>query len=365
MSRPIKLRLFADALRSNLLVAQKMAPNSKVMAVVKANAYGHGVDFIAESWIENEPEAYAVISVDEARELRRHGVKSPIVLLEGLFRSESPAALIELNLQPVIHELGQLSQLLTMPDLVRELEFVWLKVDTGMHRLGLEPHELQRVSQQLRAAGVKSIGLMTHLSSADDIDNPVTQKQLAITARLAESDGWAALSISNSSGLVGWSAAHANWVRPGILLFGESPFPAADSRRSAEKLGLNAVMQFESEIISIRRIGSGEPVGYGGTWRAPRPMSVGHVAAGYGDGYPRNAPTGTPIRVDGIETITLGRVSMDSIAVDLSPIPDPKIGSTVELWGQNLPVARVAEAAGTIPYELLCGVTGRVPRVFE
>lgn len=365
MSRPIKLRLFADALRSNLSVAQAMAPNSKVMAVVKANAYGHGVDFIADSWIENEPEAYAVISVDEAKELRRHGVKSPIVLLEGLFRSESPTDLQQLNLQPVIHEAGQLSQLLTMPEIIRQLECVWLKVDTGMHRLGLEPHELDRVAQQLRSAGVKALGLMTHLSSADDLNDPVTEKQLALLKELSIANDWDSLSISNSAGLVGWSAAHMNWVRPGIVLFGESPFAVADQNRSAEKLGLKAVMQFESEIISIRRIGTGEPLGYGGTWKAPHPITIGHVAAGYGDGYPRNAPTGTPIRVDGIETATLGRVSMDSIAVDLSPIPDPKIGSTVELWGQNLPVSRVAESAGTIPYELLCGVTGRVPRVFE
>lgn len=365
MSRPIKLRLFADALRNNLAVAQAMAPNAKLMAVVKANAYGHGVDFIADTWIDNEPEAYAVISVDEARELRRHGVKSPIVLLEGLFRSETPAALSELNLQPVVHEVGQLSQLLTEPELIRSLECVWLKVDTGMHRLGLEPHELKRVAQQLRSAGVQTLGLMTHLSSADDLSDPATAKQLALIEELASSDDWSALSISNSAGLVGWPAAHAQWVRPGILLFGESPFAAADSERNAAALGIKPVMQFESEIISIRRIGTGESLGYGGIWSAPHPMTIGHVAAGYGDGYPRNAPTGTPIRVDGVETVTLGRVSMDSIAVDLSSVPEPRIGSTVELWGQNLPVARVAESAGTIPYELLCGVTGRVPRVFE
>lgn len=365
MSRPIKLRLFADALRGNLAVAQSLAPNAKVMAVVKANAYGHGVDFIADTWIDNEPAAYAVISVDEARELRRHGVKSPIVLLEGLFRSESPTALTELNLQPVIHEIGQLSQLLTTPEVIAELECVWLKADTGMHRLGLEAHELPRIAAQLRGVGVKSLGLMTHLSSADDLKGSTTDNQLAVTQALYQSGQWDALSIANSAGLVGWSAAHANWVRPGILLFGESPFPIADVNRRAEKLGIKPVMQFESEIISIRRIGTGEPLGYGGTWRAPHPMSVGHVAAGYGDGYPRNAPTGTPIRVDGIETATLGRVSMDSIAVDLTPVPAPKVGSVVELWGQNLPVSRVAESAGTISWELLCGVTGRVPRVFE
>lgn len=350
MSRPIQSRIDLPALKNNLRVVRRATP-SRVMAVIKANAYGHGLLRIAEAL--RDAEGFALLDVRDAITLRDAGFRQIILLLEGFFTQDEVPLFAEYELTCVIHNHQQLAWLDAYPR--KNGLSVWLKVNTGMNRLGFMPAEVPAVMERLKShRAVRDVTLMTHFSQADEATGIATQmdqfNQLAAPYRVPRS-------LANSAAILRYPAAHGDWVRPGIMLYGSSPF--ADV--SAQQLGLQPVMTLSSELISVQTIKAGEAVGYGATFRADTTMRIGTVACGYADGYPRHAPTGTPILVNGQRTRTLGRVSMDMLAVDLSDLPDAQAGSCVVLWGEGMPVDEVARAAGTISYELLCALTQRVP----
>ena len=350
MSRPIQAHIDLSALQNNLRVARRLA-SSRIMAVIKANAYGHGLLRAAEAL--NEAEGFALLDVRDAVSLREAGFRQTILLLEGFFAAEELPLLAEYELSTVIHSAQQLAMLDAYPR--RNSLPVWLKINTGMNRLGFVPEQVPAVMEKLRShPAVGEITLMTHFSHADEAEGVAEQlecfKGLTAPYRLPRS-------MANSAALLRYPATHSEWVRPGIMLYGASPF----TDTSAQQLGLRPVMTLSSEIISVRELKAGDRVGYAGLFTADRTMRIGTVACGYADGYPRHAPTGTPILVNGKRTRTLGRVSMDMLAVDLSEVQDAEIGSRVILWGAGLPVEEVASAAGTISYELTCALTARVP----
>lgn len=353
MSRATGAVINLAALRHNLRRVREAAPGARIMAVVKANAYGHGIATVARAL--SETDAFAVASLDEALTIRHAGLAHPIVLLEGVFGADELDAAAQHGCEVVVHEAGQLALIEASP--LRRALGVWLKVDSGMNRLGFPLAEAQTMWQRLsQTAAVRGpVRLMTHLACADDRTSPRTEMQVRAFAE-ATAGIQVERSIANSAGILGWPQARADWVRPGILLYGASPFPG----RSGIEEGLQPVMSMNTELIAIRQLDKGEAVGYGGNWTAPQAMHIGIAAIGYGDGYPRHAPNATPVLVKGSLAPLAGRVSMDMIAVDLRALPDAAVGDAVQLWGQALPVERVAEAAATIPYELLCGVTQRV-----
>ena len=355
MSR-LTLALFDPAaLRHNLQVVRRKAPASRILAVVKANAYGHGV--VASARALHGADAFAVACIEEALCLRNAGIRQPIVLLEGFFAAKELPLLAKHRLQTIIHDFAQIKQLqrsrLSVP-----LE-VWLKIDTGMHRLGFAPHEAKEAWNKLTACAqvIKPVRLMTHLACADERDNPMTPAQIQrFTVAVEGLPG--ARSIANSAGILAWPQSHTEWVRPGLMLYGASPFAGT----TAQTHNLRPVMEFRSVLIRVNQCRAGDSIGYGATWRCPEDMSIGVVAAGYGDGYPRHASAGTPVWVDGRLVPLVGRVSMDMSTVDLRGVPQPRIGAPVVLWGRELPVEIVAMHADTIPYTLLTGITARVKR---
>lgn len=345
------------ALRHNLQRARAAAPDTRVLAAIKADGYGHGQVAVARN-LADGADALGVACLKEALALREAGIDTAIVLLEGFFHPDELPAIVEHGLEMVVHHPFQLEALDGLRP-GRPIP-VWLKVDTGMHRLGFPPAQAARVWQWLgeRPAVVAPVGLLTHLANADERDDPTTGAQLArFDAALAGCPG-AQRSIANSAGVLGWPESHADWVRPGIMLYGCSPFPG----RIGPDEALRPVMTLRSALMAVNRLEAGDRVGYGGTWTAPEPMPVGVVAVGYGDGYPRHAPNGTPVLVNGRRVPLVGRVSMDMVTVDLRGQPDARVGDPVVLWGEGLPVEEVAGAAGTISYELICGVTQRVER---
>lgn len=353
MTRATRAVINLSALQHNLDVARRAAPHSRQMAIIKANAYGHGLLPVARAL--HAADAFGVATVDEAVSLREGGVPQPIVLLEGFSSAEELHLIRAYNLQSVVHE----------PTQIKLLErhtgkpvTVWLKLDTGMRRLGFDPAQCSGIMHRLIACDEieQPIKLMTHLACADDRNSDVTLQQLrsfdAATVTCPELQQ----SIANSAGILGWPQAHRDWVRPGIMLYGASPF--IDTL--GEEHGLQAVMRLESHLISVKTLKKGESVGYGASWTAPREIPLGVVAIGYGDGYPRHAKSGTPVLVNQRRASLIGRVSMDMITLDLSNCPEAKVGDPVELWGDGLPVETVAGHADTIAYALLCGVTRRV-----
>jgi alanine racemase len=350
MSRPIQAHIDLSALQNNLRVVRRVT-SSRIMAVVKANAYGHGLLRAAEAL--NEAEGFALLDVRDAIALREAGFRQTILLLEGFFTADELPLLAEFRLSTVIHSLQQLAMLDAYPG--RNTLPVWLKINSGMNRLGFAPEQVSAVMERLKAhPAVGEITLMTHFSHADEPEGVSEQLERfnGLTAACR-----APRSLANSAAVLRYPTAHGEWVRPGIMLYGASPF--ADT--SAQQLGLLPVMTLSSEIISVRELKAGDRVGYAGLHRADSAMRIGTVACGYADGYPRHAVTNTPILVNGQRTRTLGRVSMDMLSVDLSKLPDADVGSRVTLWGAGLPVEEVASAAGTISYELLCALTARVP----
>ncbi len=359
--RATRVSIDLNALRHNLGVVRECAPQARVMAAIKANGYGHGLQSTARILTEAGVDALGVACIDEALQLREAGIDTPLILLEGFFHADEIPQLLEHRLQPLLHQRWQLEALaayLPQYDFGGERLPVWLKLDTGMHRIGYPAGWARELEAQVAANPMLELrGFMTHLACADERDNPATEAQLAlfteVTKGLAGERG-----ITNSAGVLAWPASHADWVRPGIMLYGVSPFAGS----SGADHGLRSVMTLSSQLIAVNRVKAGEAVGYGATWRAPESMPVGVVAVGYGDGYPRHAPSGTPVLVNGLEVPLIGRVSMDMISVDLRSQPEASVGAPVELWGPNLPIERVADAAGTIGYELLCQVTARVRR---
>ncbi|MDD4911110.1 MAG: alanine racemase [Sideroxydans sp.] len=350
MSRPIRAHINLSALKHNLRVVRRHA-SAKVMAVVKANAYGHGLLRVAEAL--RDAEGFALLDIRDAIILRDAGFRQTILLLEGFFTQEEVPLLAEYELTTVVHNHQQLAWLEAYPR--KNGLSVWLKINTGMNRLGFMPADVPAVMERLKSyRGVRDVTLMTHFAQADEAVG--IAKQLEVFNHVAASYH-APRSLANSATILRHPDAQGDWVRPGIMLYGSSPF--ADV--SAQALGLQAVETLSSELISVRELRRGECVGYGASFRAENTMRIGTVACGYADGYPRHAATGTPILVNGKRTRTLGRVSMDMLAVDLSDISDAQIGSPVVLWGEGLPVDEVASAAGTISYELLCALAQRVP----
>lgn len=354
MSRPSRAVIDLDALRHNHALARQRH-GGRVLAVLKANAYGHGALRCAQA-LSGLADGFAVAFLDEALALRAGGIRAPILVLEGVFAMQELDAVHEHDLWTVVHHVGQLRMIEQSAATVRRLN-VWLKVDSGMRRAGFALHETRAVHARLLASDkVAQITLMSHFACADEPDADMTREQVA--AFDAATSGLAGeRSLSNSAGVLAWPQANRDWARPGILLYGANPVPG-------DVQNLRPVMRLESTVFAERTLQPGDSLGYGARFIATQPTRVGLVALGYADGYPRNAPTGTPVVVGKRLTRTLGRVSMDMMTVDLSDAPDEGVGSPVELWGARISINEVAAQAGTIAYELLCNVK-RVPLVYR
>ncbi|MCB1801085.1 MAG: alanine racemase [Gammaproteobacteria bacterium] len=353
MTRPVVATIDTRAFIANYLRAKALAPGARALAVVKANAYGHGAVALARA-LGERADGYGVACIEEAIELREAGVRRPVVLLEGVFAAAELTAAAAHELTVAVHSLVQL-EWLERAQLARPLQ-VWLKIDTGMHRLGFNPDRVAHLYTRLRESdNVDDIVLMTHFSRADETEDATTARQLAeFVASTAGID--APLSLANSAGLMAWPETHRDWVRPGIMLYGSSPLSDDDSRSTE----LIPVMRLESQLIAIRELAPGEAIGYGGRFVCDRPTRVGTVAIGYADGYPRHAPDGTPVLVNGRRSRLIGRVSMDMITVDLNDQPNATIGDPVQLWGDQISANEVARHCGTIAYELFTRITRRV-----
>src|SRR5450759_2275953 len=374
MARPIQAYIDLSALENNLHVARQ-ATASRLMSVIKADGYGHGLLHAAEALAATD--GYALLDIQDAVRLREAGFRQTILLLEGCFGAEDLASVAEFDFTCVIHSAWQIAMLDAYPGSGTpgsgKLD-VWLKVNSGMNRLGFAPQQVAQMMEQLRRhRAVRDITLMTHFANADEargVAEPLALfNDLAAPHRVARS-------LANSAALLRYPATHADWVRPGIMLYGASPFAEV----SAQQLGLKPAMTLSSRIIATQELRAGDEVGYGALFRAEHDHLTGGVACGYAGGYPRHAsgervepeapgtprPTpcgsnGTPILVDGLRTTTLGRVSMDMLYADLSALPHADVGSRVVLWGEGLPIEEVAHAAGTVSYELMCALTPRVP----
>jgi alanine racemase len=353
LTRPIRATIDLSALRGNFALARERAEGAALWAVIKANAYGHGLMRAAEA-LDDLADGFALLDLADAVTLREAGFRQPILLLEGFFDSDELPLFAEYGLTPVVHTLEQV-EMLAGAALPARLP-VHLKLNTGMNRLGLSAEEFHAALTALETTpGIGVITLMTHFADAD-LERGIAWQM----ARFEEVTRGCAhpVCLANSAALLRYPEARRGWARPGIMLYGSSPFP---QDASAEALGLRPVMTLASQLIAVQELKAGERVGYGGIFTAERPMRIGIVACGYADGYPRHAPVGTPVLVEGRRTRTVGRVSMDMIMVDLEGIPEAGIGSPAVLWGEGLPVDDVAAAAGTVSYELLCALAQRVP----
>ena len=357
MSRKARADIHLDAIVHNYLLASRQSDCAHAVAIVKADAYGHGAVQVARALAPHAP-AFGVACIEEALVLRKAGIQQPVVLLEGFFDADELEVIAREKFWTALHSLHQL-EALEQAALKTPIP-VWIKVDSGMHRLGFRLDEVAGVVGRLRASGNASeLVLMSHFARSDEPEAGMTEQQLARFDQAATGLGLGA-SLSNSAAVMAWPQAHRNWLRPGIMLYGASPFN--EPQVVADQL--RAGMTLSSEIIAVRELEEGATVGYGATFRCERPTRIGTVAMGYGDGYPRHARNGTPVLVDGLHTQLAGRVSMDMLTVDLTDLPNAGVGSQVELWGPNLPVADIARWSDTIPYALLTGVTARVPRYY-
>uniref|UniRef100_A0A8H9YQM8 Alanine racemase n=2 Tax=Gammaproteobacteria TaxID=1236 RepID=A0A8H9YQM8_9PSED len=354
MSRPILAQLDLQALKNNLQIVRRAAPGSRVWSVVKANGYGHGIESIWSAL--SATDGFALLNLEEAILLRERGWKGPILLLEGFFHADELPLLDKYRLTTSVHSNWQIKALQNAK-LHSPLD-IYLKMNSGMNRLGFQPERVHTVWQQLRA--IKNVGEMTLMAHFADAEKPdgITDAMARIEQAAEGLD--CARSLSNSAATLWHPEAHYQWVRPGIVLYGASP---SGQWQDIANSGLKPVMTLRSEIIGIQTLKAGDTVGYGSRYRSTGEQRIGIVAGGYADGYPRLAPTGTPVWVDGVRTGTVGTISMDMMAVDLSPCPQAGIGSPVELWGNEVKVDDVASAAGTVGYELLTALAPRVPVV--
>lgn len=353
MARPTSATIHTGALRHNLGVIRALASGSRVMAVVKADGYGHGLERVARAL--ESADAFGVAALSDAERLRSVGLSQPIVLLSGFDEADDLPQLRRLNVETVVHHATQLAMLEQAGD--GDPIRCWLKVDTGMHRLGFAPGDVRDAHARLSALPgvVDDIVLMSHFASSDEFDSPQTRQQLRVFAE-ATSGLPGSRSLANSAAVLGWPGSHGDWVRPGGALYGVS---AVDGRPGCD-FGLQPAMTLSTRLLAVNRIGKGERIGYGATWECPEDMPVGVAAIGYGDGYPRHAPAGAPVMVNGQRADIIGRVSMDLMTIDLRGQPEATAGDPVTLWGPELPVESVAAAAGTIGYELICSITRRV-----
>jgi alanine racemase len=342
--RAARIRIDGDALRHNLARVRHYAPSSQVMAVIKANAYGHGV--LTTAAYLDDADAFAVAVPAEAVMLRRAGISKMLVVLQGFANQDELDDCVEHDLQAVIHQQWQADMLSKASGF--EID-TWLKIDTGMHRLGVALEAAEQTYQCLASSSVvRSIRLMSHFANADNPNHTLNNSQLENFINVLSGIS-AERSIANSGAITSNTDSHLQWVRPGIMLYGSSPLCGS----GAGELGLEPVMQFETRLLAIQQLRKGDAIGYGSTWQCPEDMPVGVVAAGYGDGYPRHAASGTPVWINDRLCPIVGRVSMDSLSVDLRGV-EASHGDRVVLWGRELPVDTVAEHAGTIAYEILC-----------
>ena len=358
MARPIRARVDLAAVAANYRLARELAPGARTMAVLKTDAYGHGAVAVART-LAPVADALGVASLEEARALREAGIDSPILLMAGFFAADELEEIAARRLDPVVHCREQLEALLAAR-LAAPLR-VWLKLDTGMHRLGFAADAFRQAHRRLTdAAQVSRVVLMTHLARADERDSDLTVRQ-AERFRRATRGLEGPTSLANSAAVLAWPELHGDWTRPGIMLYGVSPL----DRPTAAAGRLVPAMDLVTEIVAVRRLAAGEAVGYGGRWVCDRPTRIGVVAAGYGDGYPRHARDGTPVLVNGQRARLAGRVSMDLITVDLEGVGEVSVGDPVELWGKALPAQEVADACDTIAYELFTGLAARVPLAYQ
>lgn len=361
MIRLLRALIDTAALRHNLGTIRAYAPGAKVMAVVKANAYGHGL--VSTALALADADSFAVARLEEGIALRSAGVRAPVVLLEGVVSAEQLAEAAHHGFELVVHDPLQLKLLEAHRGAERFI--LWIKMDTGMNRLGFRPDAFAAAHARLAAMSVPALELraMTHLARADELDQPMTREQISAFEKTLASTGLMGggthitTSIGNSAGVLGWPAAHGNWVRPGLALYGVSPFAG----HTAVEHGLKPVMTLETTVLTVRDVKRGETVGYAGAWRAERDSAIAILAAGYGDGLPRHLENGTPVLIGGARYPLVGRVSMDMIAVDVTGAPRVAAGNKAVVWGEGLTVEEIARHADTIPYELLCGVSQRVP----
>lgn len=351
MSREVCMKINSDALQHNFNCVRKLAPNSRVIAMVKANAYGHGLETVVN--ILGETDAFGVASLSEARAIRRTGVKKPIVIMAGFFSAIELEEISRFHSDSVIHLFDQIDilQQVKLPTPVN----VWIKINTGMNRLGISPDKIVQAYELLhQSQNVQSVKFMTHFSDADSPALPKTNEQISLfNQTVKELKG--EKSLANSAGILGFPESHADWVRPGLMLYGVSPV----SGTTAADFDLKPVMTLSAKIMSIRQQKKGDQIGYGSTFICPEAMPVGIIAMGYGDGYPWHASNKALVLVKGQKCPLAGRVSMDMLAVDLRNCPGAKIGDKVTLWGEGLPVEHIAANAGTISYELLCSTRRR------
>lgn len=346
-----------DAIAHNFNLAQQLAPSSRVMAIVKADAYGHGAVEVARRL--KDAAAFGVARISEAVKLREAGIAAPICLLEGVMDREELNLASIYDFQLVVHSPEQL-------DLLKRQaarRAIWLKIDTGMGRLGVRPESAETLINDLGAQ--RLLGLMTHLGNASRPGDAMTQRQLNSIRTLAASLKGAApesavLSIANSAALLDGQGLDAGWIRPGVMLYGATPMDDLVPRRD-----LQPAMTFRAPVIAVRNIRQGESVGYGGIWTADRNTRVAVIAAGYADGYPRETAPGTPVLINGERRGLIGRVSMDMICVELHDADVVRVTDQAVLWGAGLPIEEIAQSAATIAYTLMCGVAPRVPREYR
>ncbi|PTQ89170.1 alanine racemase [Agitococcus lubricus] len=354
--RDAQLIINRAALLHNLQLVKQYAPHSKVLAMVKANAYGHGALIIAQT-LEPHVDALGVAFLAEAVALREAGIRCPIAILEGVFTPEELTQALDLGCYLVVHQAQQLDLLADYQG--QHKTSIWFKIDSGMHRLGFLPQEAIPAYQRLQTIDcVRELILTSHFACADDLSSDKTREQLAVLDALHLQLHALARSFANSAAILAWPQSHHQWVRPGIMLYGSSPF----ATQTANDLQLQAVMHFQTKLIAIKHIAAGETVGYGSTWRADRATRLGVIAVGYGDGYPRHIQTGTPVLINGQRAPIVGRVSMDMLTVDITDI-EAEYGDTVILWGDTLSIDEIATYAHTISYELACQITTRVERI--
>jgi len=348
------IKLNISALRHNIAKVREYAPHSKLMAVIKANAYGHGVLDIAR-YLSDDVNAFAVARLDEALQLRQHSISGRLLVLSGFSCAEELSSIQQYQIEVVVHSKVQI-EILEAAKLSEPIR-VWLKVDTGMNRLGIKSTCFSETLSRLQACSNvhKEINFMTHFANADDMNNKDTQQQLALFKQTVGGES-GELSCANSAAIIAWPETRLDWVRPGLMLYGVTPLLTS----TAEALGLLPVMSLYARIIAIKSVEIGASVGYGSTWVAKKNTLLGVVSVGYGDGYPRYVKTGTPVLVNGLQVPLVGRVSMDMLTIDLSNLTSVAVGDEVMLWGDGLPIEEVALCADTIPYTLLCGITQRV-----
>lgn len=344
-----------SAIKHNLQQVRALVPHAQIMAVIKADGYGHSME-MAASALEGADE-FAVSCLDDVERLRGQGFDKPITMLSSTFSADDLSHMSARQVRPVIYDLSQLSALSDL-DPSAKLD-LWLKVDTGMGRLGLCIDDAHLIAARLLSqSGVNSVSAMTHLANADDPDHPSNQRQIKHFLKFAEDHNFKQLSILNSAGTVAFSEHAKDIVRTGIILYGISPRVGI----SATSLNLRPAMTLKSELISIKRLPVGSPIGYGSRYALDSDSTIGVVSCGYADGYPRHAPSGTPVLINGMYVPLIGRVSMDLITVDLGEVK-ANVGDQAILWGESNPVEEIAKLSGTIAYELICGVTARVERI--